>query len=195
MTAPTPARPAAGRAEAPEEALDAAGRAWLAAARADPHWQARFAEAGRSTGAGEAARILLLLAVAPEAAALVRLYRQGTPAERGAVLRALPDLDLDPEHGVALVEDALRTHDTRLIAAAVGPYAGRHLGPHAWRHAVLKCLFTGVPVAAVANLADRCAGDGELRRMLLSFAAERAAAGRPVPEDLRRVLELTTLEP
>jgi hypothetical protein len=90
-----------------------------------------------------------------------------------------------------LVEDALRTNDTRLVAAAVGPYAARHLDPHGWRHAVLKCLFTGVPVHEVAELPRRAHADHELARMLGDYADERTAAGRPVPEDLYRVLALT----
>jgi hypothetical protein len=90
-----------------------------------------------------------------------------------------------------LVEDALRTNDTGLLAAAVGPYAARHLDPHTWRHAVLKCLFTGVPVDEVADLDRRARGDCELARMLGDYAAERTAAGRPVPDDLHRVLALT----
>ncbi|WP_169790905.1 EboA domain-containing protein, partial [Streptomyces pathocidini] len=89
------------------------------------------------------------------------------------------------------VEDALRANDTRLIVAAVGPYAARHLDAHAWRHAVLKCLFTGVRTAAVAGLEDRARGDTELARMLTDFADERTAAGRPIPPDLHHVLTLT----
>ncbi|WP_193475535.1 EboA domain-containing protein, partial [Streptomyces griseomycini] len=103
---------------------------------------------------------------------------------------ALPHLVPGPE-ALPLVEDALRTNDTRLLAAALGPYAARHLDAHAWRHAVLKCLFTGVGLDRVADLARRARGDGELARMLTDYAAERTAAGRPVPEDLHRVLALT----
>ncbi|NYV76802.1 EboA domain-containing protein, partial [Streptomyces sp. UH6] len=118
----------------------------------------------------------------------------GTAAERRAVLRALPHL-IDGDQALDLVEDALRTNDTRLVAAALGPYGARHLPAHAWRHAVLKCLFTGVPVDAVARLAERARGDGELARMLGDFAAERGAAGRTVPPDLYRVLALTESQP
>ncbi|WP_412079688.1 EboA domain-containing protein (plasmid) [Streptomyces xanthophaeus] len=176
--------------------LDDAARAWLDAARADaaarvPEWELRFAEAGRNCAAPDAARVLLLAAARPSAAAVTRLYRQGSAAERRAVLLALPYLDPAPGDGVPLVEDALRANDTLLVAAALGPYAARHLAPHAWRHAVLKCLFTGVPLAAVAGLERRARGDGELARMLTAFAAERTAAGRAVPEDLRRALTLT----
>ncbi|MGW4000725.1 EboA domain-containing protein [Streptomyces nigra] len=99
--------------------------------------------------------------------------------------------EVEGPEGLPLVEDALRTNDTRLLTAAVGPYAARHLDAHQWRHAVLKCLFTGVPVDAVADLDHRAEGDTELARMLTDYAAERTAAGRTVPADLHRVLTLT----
>ncbi|MEK8109707.1 EboA domain-containing protein [Micromonospora sp. M12] len=59
------------------------------------------------------------------------------------MLRALPLLPIGGA-GVPLLHDAIRTNDTRLVAAALGPYA-RHLDPAAWRQAVLKCVFSGVP--------------------------------------------------
>ncbi|MBT2490874.1 EboA domain-containing protein [Streptomyces sp. ISL-96] len=178
-----------------------------------PTWEMRFAEAGRhcrpaqrtpstpstpSTPAAQdladAARVLLLHAVRADHATITRLYTHGTAAERRAVLLALPHLSAtagSAGSALPLVEDALRTNDTRLVAAAVGPYAAKHLDQHAWRHAVLKCLFTGVPVDAVDGLAPRARSDSELARMLRDYAAERTAAGRPVPDDLHRVLTLT----
>jgi hypothetical protein len=152
----------------------------------------RIAEAGRRCGAehADAARVLLLHAARADPDALARVYRQGTAAERRAVLHALPHLVPGPD-ALPLVEDALRTNDTRLVAAALGPYAARHLDAHTWRHAVLKCLFTGVPVDVVADLAPRAHADAELARMLGDYARERTAADRPVPEDLHRVLALT----
>ncbi|MFI5808296.1 EboA domain-containing protein [Streptomyces sp. NPDC051561] len=144
----------------------------------------------------DAARVLLLHAADAEFVTVQRLYSTGTAAERRAVLMALPHLDrLRDGSALPLVEDALRANDTRLVAAAVGPYAAAHLPPHAWRHAVLKCLFTGVPVAAAADLARRALGDSELARMLTDYAAERNAAGRPVPADLHRVLALVLTDP
>ncbi|MDG4864747.1 EboA domain-containing protein [Streptomyces sp. T-3] len=192
--------------------LGGAARAWLdqaldeaAAGRSGRHaepettpptWELRFAEAGRRCGAAhaEAARVLLLRTAHANPATLTRLYQQGTADERRAVLTALPALVKGPE-ALPLTEDALRTNDTRLVAAAVGPYAAAHLDPHAWRHAVLKCLFTGVPVDAVADLAERARADAELARMLGDYAGERTAAGRPVPADLHRVLALTAPAP
>ncbi|TQK50912.1 hypothetical protein FBY35_1286 [Streptomyces sp. SLBN-118] len=157
-----------------------------------PLWELRFASAGRACGPhfADSVRTLLLVEARADSATLARLYRQGTAAERRAVLLALHHL-LEGPSALTLVEDALRTNDTRLVAAAVGPYAAEHLDQHAWRHAVLKCLFTGVPVDAVACLERRTAGDDELARMLADYAAERTAAGRAVPPDLNRVLTLT----
>ncbi|GGR62194.1 EboA domain-containing protein [Streptomyces roseolus] len=157
-----------------------------------PAWQLRFVTAGRHCGqdAADAVRALLLIEARADTETLTRLYREGSAAERRAVLLALPSL-VDGPQATPLVDDALRTHDTRLIAAAVGPYAAAHLTPHAWRHAVLKCLFTGVPLTAVADLARRAAGDAELARMLAAHAAERTAAGRELSRDLRHALTLT----
>ncbi|MGW1541397.1 EboA domain-containing protein [Streptomyces sp. NPDC002309] len=183
--------------------LPGAARVWLdqaldeAASHPGTHgpisvWELRIAEAGRRCGDehADAARVLVLHAAGADLEALGRVYRQGTGAERRAVLNALPHLVAGPD-GLPLIEDALRTNDTRLVAAAVGPYAARHLDAHNWRHAVLKCLFTGVPVDSVADLQRRARGDAELARMLGDYATERTAAGRPVPDDLHRVLALT----
>ncbi|CAM5434421.1 hypothetical protein SALBM135S_02196 [Streptomyces alboniger] len=178
--------------QATAEAAAHAGRAEQPTRNSIPTWELRLAEAGRRCGAdhADAARVLLLHAASADPATLTRVYGQGTAPERRAVLRALPHLVPGPE-ALPLVEDALRTNDTRLVAAAVGPYAARHLAPHDWRHAVLKCLFTGVGVDAVADLPRRARGDEELARMLTDFASERTAAGRAVPDDLHRVLTLT----
>ncbi|QDQ14623.1 EboA domain-containing protein [Streptomyces spectabilis] len=158
---------------------------------AAPTWELRFAEAGRRCGPehADAVRLLLLHAARADTATLIRLYDQGTAAERRAVLRGLPLLVPGPE-ALPLVDDALRTNDTRLLAAALGPYAATHLPAHAWRHAVLKCLFTGVPVDAVADLERRAHADDKLARMLADYVDERTAAGRPVPGDLHRVLAM-----
>src|SRR5690606_9103151 len=86
-----------------------------------------------------------------------------------------------------IVEDALRTNDIRLVAAAMGTWAGVHLDPATWRQGVLKCLFVGVPLRAVDRLAERT--DDELGRMVAAYVHERLAAGRSVPDDARLVLD------
>lgn len=202
--------PATGTGAAPQRAADTVSSQAHAdtvpgpTPAAPPAWETRFAAAGRhclrsepphhaDPEAAEAARVLILCAARADDTTVTRLYEYGTAAERRAVLLALPQLPLGPDgrDGLPLIEDALRTNDTRLVAAAVGPYAARHLDAHAWRHAVLKCLFTGVSVDAIAGLAERSRGDAELARMLGDYARERTSAGRPVPDDLPRVLALT----
>ena len=175
----------------------------LAQVASDPAAIERLFPAAARTAAregldGDAAREALLLALPGPAAYVIgvvqRLYDQGDAAERRAVLLALPALDgADRTHAIGdgalpIVRDALRTNDTRLVAAAIGPYAATHLDDDAWRQAVLKVLFTGIPVEQVAGLADRA--DDELARMVRDYAAEREAAGRVVPPDARSVLAL-----
>ncbi|MFB7032683.1 MULTISPECIES: EboA domain-containing protein [unclassified Streptomyces] len=157
-----------------------------------PVWEARFAAAGRHCGHehADAVRVLLLTEARTGPETLAFLYHRGSAAERRAVLHALPHLVGGPE-ALPLVTDALRTNDTTLVAAAVGPYAAAHLDQQAWRHAVLKCLFVHVPVDVVAGLGRRARGDATLARMLADHAAERTATGRDVPHDLERVLALT----
>lgn len=109
------------------------------------------------------------------------LYWHGDAAEKRGVLRGLDLLDVG-DAVLPVVHDALRTNDTRLVAAALGPYGATHLDASAYRHAVLKCVFTGVPLANIAGLPER--RDAELARMFADFARERVAAGRPVPADV-----------
>ena len=114
------------------------------------------------------------------------LYRFGDADERRAVILGLHPTGLGDEL-VDLVHDALRTNDPRLVAAAMGPVGAGSLDEDAWRQGVLKCLFTEVPLALVADL-DRRA-DPRLRDMVEAYAAERAAAGRDLSADVLRMLD------
>jgi hypothetical protein len=159
--------------------------------------QGFFPGAGRRCGRGpladlpdwtadEAARALLLTALPRGHARYAEeLYRHGDAAEKRAVLRALPLLPIGAA-GVPLLMDAIRTNDTRLVAAALGPYAG-HLDPPSWRQAVLKCVFMEIPLAVVADLPERA--DRELAAMLAGLTAERHAAGREMPADALDLLD------
>ncbi|MEV6926832.1 EboA domain-containing protein [Dactylosporangium sp. NPDC051485] len=131
----------------------------------------------------DAARVLLLSKVGNHGAEIEALYRYGDAAEKRAVVRALPLLDVPSVERI--LEDALRTNDTRLVAAALGP-AARRLGQPAWRQGVLKAVFMGLPLAAVADLDARA--DAELAVMLAGLAEERRAAGRAMAEDATALL-------
>ncbi|WP_083927480.1 EboA domain-containing protein [Nocardiopsis prasina] len=119
------------------------------------------------------------------------LYEYGDAEERRAVLHGLDRLDTrEPEVAATarrLLADALRTNDTRLVAAAAASGTQALLDDHAWRQTVLKCLFVGVPLRLVAGVDERA--DAELARMCADFARERERAGRAVPADVHRVLE------
>jgi len=133
----------------------------------------------------------------PEAllAELREVYRHGDSDEKRAVLHALNGIELAVSgalDGSDVVLDALRTNDTRLVAAAMGAHSAR-LDDDAWRQGVLKCLFTGVPVSAVSGLAERA--DQELAEMVQRYRREREAAGRDVPPDVQVVLDACPDQP
>jgi hypothetical protein len=135
----------------------------------------------------DAARVLLLLAAGSAAEGeLAELYRYGDAAERRGVLRSLPFLDLG-DRGLSLVDDAIRTNDLRLIAAALGPYATEHLPDASYDQAVLKCVFVGVPITGLDGIPSRVTPDGA--RMLGAFVHERVAAGRDVPAEVWTVVD------
>jgi hypothetical protein len=185
----------------PEQLRNMVRNAWLAEAeasvRGDPDTITMlFARAGRKLGRrplpadpawtpGQAGRVLLLLAL-DDPDRSVELYWRGDTGERLAVLHALPLLPKIGDKGVPLVEDALRTNDTRLVAAALGPYAD-HLDDATWRQGVVKCVFMGVPLSAVHRLEQRA--DATLTGMLRDLATERAAAGRTMPADALALLK------
>jgi hypothetical protein len=86
-----------------------------------------------------------------------------------------------------LVDDAIRANDTRLIAAALGPYATAHLDDAAYDQAVLKCVFVGVPIAPLDGLPGRATAG--TARMLAAFVHERVAAGRDIPAEVWDVID------
>ena len=135
----------------------------------------------------DAARTLLLAALGDHVEAeLDELYRYGDAAERRGLLRALAYLPVG-DRALHLVDDAIRTNDTRLIAAALGPYATAHLDDAGYDQAVLKCVFVGVPITPLDGLPERVTPDGA--RMLAAFVHERVAAGRDVPAEVWSVID------
>jgi hypothetical protein len=150
--------------------------------------------AGRHVGRenADAARIALLSALPADgrAAQAEAIYRYGDNDEKRAVLLALPALDVGPGC-VDLLRDALRSNDSRLVAAALGPYA-QHLPDAEWRQAVLKSVFMELPLSGVDGLAQRA--DQELARMLGGLRDEREAAGRVMPADAIALLTVLAEE-
>jgi hypothetical protein len=135
----------------------------------------------------DAARVLLLVALGADAEPELRdLYRYGDAAERRGLLRALAYLPI-VDRGVGLVDDAIRTNDTRLIAAALGPYATVHLDDAAYDQAVLKCVFSELAIMPLDGLPQRATPEGA--RMLAALVHERIAAGRHVAAEVWTVID------
>ncbi|MGI5244096.1 EboA domain-containing protein [Dactylosporangium sp. CA-139066] len=160
----------------------AIGRLFPAAGRRCGRWMLAAPE---GWSVDDAARVLLLARLPKGTAEVEPLYRYGDAAEKRAVLRALPLLDLPAAAVEPLLLDALRTNDTRLVAAALGP-AARALPAPAWRQGVLKAVFMQLPLAGVAGLDERA--DAELATMLGGLAEERRAAGRTLAADATELL-------
>ena len=150
----------------------------------DPEADADDLHAWRLDDAG---RALLLAALGARVGGeLEELYRYGDADERRGVLRALPLLPVG-NSAVPLVEDALRTNDLRLIAAALGPYAFERLDDAALAQGILKCVFLEVPISPLEGLDARATP--EMARMLADYVHERVAAGRDVPAEVWRIIE------
>jgi hypothetical protein len=145
-------------------------------------------------GTDECGRAVLLVAAlegrAPERqqALVEELYRTGELRERQALLRVLPAL-AEPARYASLGAEAVRTNALPEIEALAcdNPYPAAHFPEEAFNQMVLKCLFNGIPLARIVGLPAR--RTPELRRMVAAYAAERRAAGRPIPADAALVLE------
>ncbi|MEF3402745.1 EboA domain-containing protein [Agromyces sp. CCNWLW203] len=162
---------------------------------------------GTADDAARASLVQAFIAAADDeaaAAGLAELYRYGDDAERRGVLcglnaeaqatdanAGLPLAEPIVASGRELVADALRTNDPRLVAAALGAFAAAHLDQHGWRHGMLKALFMGIPLEAVAGIDERV--DDELARMAAALIAERRAAGRDISADMTRLATIQTI--
>jgi hypothetical protein len=174
-----------------EALLPQSARAWVASIPTDEHAEAYSRAArmvgkaeiqvpGRGTwGADEVARAALLVrGFSPTLA-----WSRGDNRERQAVLKALPLLP-SPERFVDLAVEACRSNVLTVFCAIAceNPFPRMHFPEPAYNQMVLKAAFNGVALARIDGLAER--KNAELARMAADYAAERRAAGRPVPEDL-----------
>ncbi|MBY5164344.1 EboA domain-containing protein [Salsipaludibacter albus] len=137
----------------------------------------------------DAGRALLLAAVDPGArpGELRDCYTHGDARERRGVLRSLEVVEVDDEVTAELVDDALRTNDVRLVAAALGPAGVAVLDDDGFAQAVLKAVFVDLDLERIAGIPDRVTP--ELSRMMADFVHERVAAGRAVPASVWTVID------
>ncbi|WP_110686917.1 EboA domain-containing protein [Salinicola aestuarinus] len=108
-----------------------------------------------------------------DARELVALYR-------GLALYPNPDsLDAD-------VGEGLRSNMRAVFESIVhaNPYPYAHFDTHRFNHMVLKALFVGSTLAPIVGFDERT--NPELAGILLDYADERRAAGRPISPELWR---------
>jgi hypothetical protein len=137
----------------------------------------------------DAARATFLLARADSASAedfetdARACYEMGDAREQQSWLRAVVLLPA-PERFLSLVVDACRTNILPVFEAVAcgNPYPSRYFPDRNFNQLVMKALFNGVRLERIVGLAARA--NTELARMATDFAAERRAAGRPVPADI-----------
>ena len=137
----------------------------------------------------DAARILLLSGLPDTGKRFADRFRSlcgaADVAELIALYRGLP-LYPDPASLEDQVGEGLRSNMRGVFEAIAhrNPYAKAHFDDHRWNHMVLKALFIGSPLAPIQGLDERA--NPELARIMLDFAHERWAAGRPVPFEIWR---------
>lgn len=133
--------------------------------------------------------LLRALAVLPEAehVPLVgELVRKGDTAERVAVLRSLVLLP-EPSRFAPLAIDACRSHVQEVFEAVAcdNAFPAAHFPAPSFNQLLMKAMFTDVPLDRVHGWRQRA--NPELLRMATDFAAERRAAGRPVPDGVAAI--------
>ena len=118
-------------------------------------------------------------------ATLTRLLETAEVDEQVAVYAALPVLT-HPQALVPLAVNGLRTNITRVFDAIAleNPFPADYLDEAAWNQMILKAVFMGRPLYRIYGADART--NPALARMLVDFAHERWAAGRPVTPELWR---------
>jgi hypothetical protein len=137
----------------------------------------------------DAARILLLLSAARALDAdafpafATACLERGDAREQESWMRGVSMLP-SPERFLPQVIEGCRTNVIPLFEAIAcdNPYPASHFPDRHFNQMVLKALFNGIPIARVVGLRQRV--NAELSRMAADYAAERRAAGRPVPADI-----------
>lgn len=133
-----------------------------------------------------AARVLALLTASGNRSFSERfkdLRRTADVSEMIALYRGLP-LYPDPEALDFEVGEGLRSNIRAVFEAIAhnNPYPRDHFDEHRWNHMILKALFVGSILQPIVGLKERA--NPELARILVDYAQERWAAGRPVTPEL-----------
>ena len=136
-------------------------------------------------GAARVAALLAFRGQRPFAEIFKDLRRTADAAELIALYRGLP-LYPEPEALDFEAGEGLRSNLRPVFEAIAhgNPFPRDHFDQHRWNHMVLKALFVGSALAPIIGLDERA--NPELARILIDYARERMAAGRPVSPELWR---------
>lgn len=151
-----------------------------AADAAHPGWRP---EGWSVDGAARVLGLLTYTAARPFAEVFKDLRRTSDVGEMIALYGGLP-LYPDPESLFFEVGEGLRSNLKPVFEAIAhqNPFPRDHMDEHRWNHMILKALFVGSRLSPIIGLEDRA--NPELARILIDYAQERWAAGRPVAEEL-----------
>ena len=118
-------------------------------------------------------------------ATLTRLLETADVDEQVAIYQSLP-LFPSPKALTSLTMNGLRTNITLAFDAIAlrNPYPANYLDEAAWNQLVLKAVFMERPLYLIYGADQRA--NSTLARILVDFAYERWAAGRPVTPELWR---------
>lgn len=141
---------------------------------------------------GRVALVLTAAQLQPEYAQVSyvrQLYLRGDGDEQAAVLRCLFLLP-EPARFVELAVEACRTNVVDVFAAIAceNAFPARYLPEPNFNQMVLKAIFVGLDTRRIVGLRSRATPT--LKRMVGDFASERRAAGRTVPADTDRILQM-----
>jgi hypothetical protein len=143
-------------------------------------------------GTDEAARVAILLATARAdyaafAERVDRLCATGELTEHVAYLKGFAVLPASARL-LGRAREAVRSSAQPLFQAIVchNPYPADHFDAAAWNQAVVKCVFSGLPIETIVGLSER--RNDELIQMLRDLVSERHAAGRALPETVHRFI-------
>lgn len=138
----------------------------------------------------QAARMLFVLASHRGdgdafAAELGRVFANAEIGEQIALLRGLPLLPA-PERLLPYATEGIRSAMQPIFEAVAhrNPYPRENFSDAQWNQMVVKTLFIGSRLAPIQGLDAR--RNADLAHMLVDYAAERRAAGRPISPELWR---------
>jgi hypothetical protein len=146
----------------------------------------------RAWTADQAARTLLLLRMphaspAEYTALLDQLFATAELGEVAALYASLPLLPY-PEAHVRRAAEGVRTTMTNVFDAIAldNPYPHDYLSQEAWNQLVLQAVCNARPLYRIYGLDER--RNDALARMLVAYAHEQRAAGRPITPELWRLV-------